>query len=196
MGLCPPAVTAAALFTALTVIDILTKKYNELSYDILGGFFCVLALYVICERIGDFAGWMLLGIPIIFIVFSSIIAWIESLNAKPVSVDKCPQQEQQQLPCCEDDCDPLSDLIPPMPPHLPGVSPFPRPTPTPGPTPAPAPRPGPTPTPGPGPSPVPESTPAPIGGPTATVTPTTPKPDGAPTTCLPPPVNANWWWGR
>jgi len=214
MGLCPPAVTAAALFTALTVIDTITKKYNELPYDILGGFFSTLALYVICERIGDFAGWMLLGIPIAVVVVAGIVMWIQSMQSVPKN-EKC--EDSQIDSYCEDDLAPsgltrnLNAVVTlPLTPAPSGwmLTPVNTSDSTPAPTDT-------------GdsestiistPTPTPTPTPRPIGGPAwriaaarrraaavtpiSPTTPTPPTPDGVPTTCLPPPVNANWWWGR
>jgi hypothetical protein len=44
MTFCPAAITTAALFTAIVIIDLVKGKYRSVPFHALGGFFCTLGL--------------------------------------------------------------------------------------------------------------------------------------------------------
>ena len=83
MGLCPPAVVTAAIFTAVIVLDLTKKQYKLLPYHFLSGFFCTAALTFLCNVAGDFVGWCILLIPFIVLIAGFIVAWINAFRHQP-----------------------------------------------------------------------------------------------------------------
>jgi hypothetical protein len=83
MGMCPPAVVTAAIFTAVIVLDLTKKQYKLLPYHFLSGLFCTVALTFLCNVAGDFVGWCLLLIPFIILITGFIIAWINAFRHQP-----------------------------------------------------------------------------------------------------------------
>jgi len=75
MTFCPAAITTAALFTAIVLIDLAKGKYRHVPFHALGGFFCVLGLNFICQSVGDAAAWILLSIPFLFILLGLFLIW-------------------------------------------------------------------------------------------------------------------------
>ena len=75
MTFCPAAITTAALFTAIVIIDLTKGNYRYVPFHALGGFFCTLGLSFICQTLGDTAAWILLSVPFIFILLGLFMIW-------------------------------------------------------------------------------------------------------------------------
>ena len=83
MGLCPPAVVTAAIFTAVIVLDLTKKQYRLVPYHFLSGFFCTAGIGFLCSAAGDFMGWCILLIPFIILFTGFIVAWINAFRNQP-----------------------------------------------------------------------------------------------------------------
>ena len=124
MMLCPAATTAAAIFTALVVIDIYNKNYKDIVFHIVGGIVAILGLNTMCDLTSDLGGWVLLGIPFFVLIIGFYIQWAEGQRPTPtapapnLSADNCCPR-CSSCPCtCQQwptDCDgvPLPKPTPP-----------------------------------------------------------------------------------
>jgi len=63
---CLPVVTVGVVFTALLILDLLNRHTEHLIFHFFSGIVVMLLLTLICEKIGAFAGWILLLIPVVF----------------------------------------------------------------------------------------------------------------------------------
>lgn len=118
MTFCPAAITTAALFTAIVLIDLAKGKYRYIPFHAIGGFFCTLGLSFICQSLGDMAAWILLSIPFIFILLGLFMIWLSGPTLVAVAT------AQQQADSCEDTepaCQPTPPACTPRapPPRLP-----------------------------------------------------------------------------
>lgn len=100
MTFCPAAITTAALFTAIVLIDLAKGKYRSVPFHALGGFFCTLGISFICQTLGDMAAWILLSIPFIFILLGLFMIWLSgpiivAAVAQP-QIDSC----EEPMPSC------------------------------------------------------------------------------------------------
>ena len=75
---CLPAYTGAAIFTSLVLLDLIHKKWSSLPGHILFGIFTVLLLIYICQSKGAMLAWILLSIPLIFILLGILLSAIKS----------------------------------------------------------------------------------------------------------------------
>ncbi len=82
MILCPSAIATAAIFTALIINDVINSNYTPITLHLLGGFFTVLGIMTLCQRIGDYAGWLLLLIPMVIILIGFFLEWYSSSGSK------------------------------------------------------------------------------------------------------------------
>ena len=100
MPFCPAAITTAALFTAIVLIDLTKGKYRSVPFHALGGFFCTLGISFICQTLGDMAAWILLSIPFIFILLGLFMIWLSG----PIIVAAVAQQQtescEEPMPSC------------------------------------------------------------------------------------------------
>jgi hypothetical protein len=89
MELCPAAITAGAIFTALIVKDIYQKNYKDIIFHSVGGIFSVVGLAALCQYVGDIAGWILLLIPFFVLIVGFYIQWVEGTpSPKPVAQEE------------------------------------------------------------------------------------------------------------
>ena len=98
---CLPAYTGSAIFTALVFLDLIKQKWTALPGHILFGLFIVLLLIYICQSRGPALGWILLSIPLVFILLGLLLGAFKKPAAaavlpgpKSASVDMC------ECPCC------------------------------------------------------------------------------------------------
>lgn len=97
MSFCPSAIATAAVFTALVVNDLINKNYTPIVLHVFGGIFVVLGITALCQRIGDYAGWLLLLIPIFIILIGFFLEWYSSYPNK--KVDMGPSSGPCLMPC-------------------------------------------------------------------------------------------------
>lgn len=97
MTFCPAAITSAALFTAIVLLDLAAGKYRYVPFHALGGFFCTIGLSFICQYLGDTAAWILLSIPFIFILLGLFLIWL----SRPLVVSALVKTDS-----CDDECAP------------------------------------------------------------------------------------------
>ena len=116
MTFCPAAITTAALFTAIVLIDLAKGKYRSVPFHALGGFFCTLGISFICQTLGDTAAWILLSIPFIFILLGLFMIWL----AGPTIIAEVQQTEscEEKKPICIEPTPPACTPLAP-PPTLP-----------------------------------------------------------------------------
>jgi hypothetical protein len=118
MTFCPAAITTAALFTAIVIIDLAKGKYRSVPFHALGGFFCTLGLSFICQTLGDTAGWIILSIPFIFILLGLFMIWLSGpTTVAEASEDSC----RETRPTCAQNPYPVKIACTPTapPPRLP-----------------------------------------------------------------------------
>lgn len=104
MALCYPAIFTTAMFTALFVLDLITKNYNDIGFHISGGVFSVLGIYTACQLAGEMAGWALLAIPFVFLIIGLGLIWADSQKdpkppVNPAPVNPCPCPYCYDCPC-------------------------------------------------------------------------------------------------
>ena len=75
MNFCPSAIATAAVFSALIINDLINKNYTPIVLHFFGGIFVVLGMVALCQRVGDYAGWLLLLIPIFVILIGFFLEW-------------------------------------------------------------------------------------------------------------------------
>lgn len=92
MAFCPAATATAAIFTALIVLDIVNKSYNDILLHVSGGVFSVLGIFVICNALGNTAGWGFLAVPFIVLLIGFLLIWIDG-RKDPV------QPAPKEMPC-------------------------------------------------------------------------------------------------
>jgi hypothetical protein len=96
MDLCPPAITAGAIFTALIVKDIYEKNYKDILFHLVSSVVSVLGISALCQYGSDTAGWILLLIPFFVLIVGFYIQWAQGTpDPKPV-----PTQENTCCPLC------------------------------------------------------------------------------------------------
>lgn len=118
MTFCPAAITTAALFTAIVIIDLVKGKYRSVPFHALGGFFCTLGLSFICQTLGDTAAWILLSVPFIFILLGLFMIWLSGPTTVPETrEDSC----RETRPTCAQNPYPVKIACTPtaQPPRLP-----------------------------------------------------------------------------
>ena len=119
MTFCPAAITTAALFTAIVLIDLAKGKYRHVPFHALGGFFCTLGLNFICQSMGDTTAWILLSIPLIFILLGLFLIWWSGPTtvaaATAQQADSCQDMEPacQQMPPAYQQMPPAYQQMPP-----------------------------------------------------------------------------------
>ena len=118
MPFCPAAITTAALFTAIVLIDLAKGNYRYIPFHAIGGFFCTLGLSFICQSLGDMAAWILLSIPFIFILLGLFMIW---LSGPTLVAAATAQQETESCEDIEPACQPTPPACTPTapPPRLP-----------------------------------------------------------------------------
>ena len=89
MAFCPAATATAAIFTALVVLDIVNKNYNNIGLHVSGGIFSVVGIFVICNALGDFAGWIFLGIPFLVLLVGFLMLWVDGRKDSVESNSEC-----------------------------------------------------------------------------------------------------------
>lgn len=102
MAPCPAAIATAAIFTALIVLDIINKNYNTIGLRVSGGIFSVIGIFVICQALGNEAGWFFLAVPFFVLIAGFLMLWLESRKdepAKPIVQDTKPCMECGYAPC-------------------------------------------------------------------------------------------------
>jgi hypothetical protein len=104
MTFCPAAITSAALFTAIVLLDLAAGKYRYVPFHALGGFFCTIGLSFICQYLGDTAAWILLSIPFIFILLGLFLIWLST----PLVVSALVKKTDS----CDDECSPTPSPLP------------------------------------------------------------------------------------
>ena len=102
---CLPAYTGSAIFTALVLLDLIRQEWTALPGHILFGLFAVLLLIYICESRGPTLGWILLCIPLVFILLGLLLG---SARSKPNGIaagkgtpgPTSDDSDTCQCPCC------------------------------------------------------------------------------------------------
>ena len=92
---CLPAYTGGAMFTALVILDLIQQKWTSVPGHILFGIFVVLLLIYICQSRGPLLAWILLSIPLIFI----LLGWLLNLIKKPTVQKKATNVDLESCPC-------------------------------------------------------------------------------------------------
>jgi hypothetical protein len=113
MAFCPAATATAAIFTALLVLDIVNKNYNNIGLHISGGIFSVIGIFVICNALGDLAGWAFLAIPFIVLLVGFLMLWVDG---RKDSVEPEPDTSRLCNSCSTMPCQCGSWARPPPPP--------------------------------------------------------------------------------
>ena len=92
-----PALTTAALFTAIIIADSIQQKVNDIGRHALLGFICVLIMLILSEKGAEFVAWGLLFLPMLIILISYIVA-LRSQVAKSNSTLSLPTPAQMPTP--------------------------------------------------------------------------------------------------
>lgn len=105
---CAPAYTGGAMFTALVILDLIHQQWTSIPGHILFGIFVVLLLIYICQSKGQQLGWILLSIPLIFILLGWLLRTMKKTTvntASPATIESCPCTCCSYSPCkCKRPC--------------------------------------------------------------------------------------------
>lgn len=100
MATCPAAIATAAIFTALIILDIANKNYNTIGLRVSGGIFSVIGIFVICQALGNEAGWFFLAVPFFVLLAGFLMIWIDNKkDSTPVVKETNPCMECGYAPC-------------------------------------------------------------------------------------------------
>jgi hypothetical protein len=91
---CYPAYTAGAFYVALILMDLGRRDWQRVPTHFLLGAFSVLLLVYICEKQGANLGWILLSIPVVFVLFGAFLR-LEFRRSSPVE-----ESDDCGCPCC------------------------------------------------------------------------------------------------
>ena len=97
---CLPAYTGAAIFTSLVILDLIHQQWTSLPGHILFGIFIVLLLIYICQSRGPQLGWILLSIPLVFVLLGLLLNTMKKPTVKTETVAKKETNvELEPCPC-------------------------------------------------------------------------------------------------
>jgi hypothetical protein len=111
---CPPAITTAALFTAILFLDLFRADFQYMPGHAILGTVAYFLMAVLCSRGAALGAWILLGTPFLLLLFGWIVwatKWqsqaMKARAAEQVSTAtsaapycrRCPAKTQ---PCCVD----------------------------------------------------------------------------------------------
>jgi len=74
---CGPAITTAAIFVAILILDLARAQYELLPGHSIAGAICVLLMVVLCQKGAGFAGWVLLSVPFLLLLSGWIIIAVQ-----------------------------------------------------------------------------------------------------------------------
>lgn len=97
---CLPAYTGAAIFTALILLDLIQQQWTSLPGHILFGIFIVLLLIYICQSRGPQLAWILLSIPLVFV----LLGWLLNIMKNPTVEKKATKATNVELESCPCTC--------------------------------------------------------------------------------------------
>ena len=97
---CLPAYTGSAIFTALVLLDLINQKWTALPGHILFGIFVVLLLIYICQSRGPVLGWILLSIPLVFILLGLLLGVMKKPSASVTKGPTSANVDVCECPCC------------------------------------------------------------------------------------------------
>ena len=73
-----PAITTAALFTAIIIRDSVTRNSSDIPHHAFVGLICVAAMIFLSMNKADFVAWGLLVLPMFIIILSYILTYFNS----------------------------------------------------------------------------------------------------------------------
>ena len=73
-----PAITTAALFTAIIIRDVITRNTSDISSHAFLGLISILAMIVLSMYKADFVAWGLLVLPMFIILLSYVLTYFNS----------------------------------------------------------------------------------------------------------------------
>jgi hypothetical protein len=74
---CGPAITTAAIFVAILILDLIRANYYLLPGHSVAGAVSVLLMVVLCQKGASFAGWVLLSVPFLLVLAGWIIIAVQ-----------------------------------------------------------------------------------------------------------------------
>lgn len=90
---CLPAYVAASSFTALILLDLGRKDWEQVPRRFLFGTVAVLLLVYLCQEYGQKIGWIMLSIPVIAVLLGLFLK-IDFQPSLPAEPQDC------SCPCC------------------------------------------------------------------------------------------------
>ena len=73
-----PAITTAALFTAIIIRDVITRNTSDIGSHSFLGLICILGMIVLSMYGADFVAWGLLVLPMFIILLSYVLTYFNS----------------------------------------------------------------------------------------------------------------------
>lgn len=93
---CLPAVTTAAIFTSIFLLDLSRRNWKGLPIRAAMGVLAVLLMIYICQSVSESLGWILLTIPFAFLLISSLLR----IEVTPAASDAAQDEDNCSCPCC------------------------------------------------------------------------------------------------
>lgn len=96
-----PALTTAALFMALILLDLAKQQYNLLIGHFLFGVIAVLLMIYLSQNGMDLVAWGVFSIPIVMLLIGISIGYLHSApgsGSPPPPVEK-PKKDKKEIPC-------------------------------------------------------------------------------------------------
>ena len=97
---CLPAYTGGAMFTALILLDLIQQQWTSIPGHILFGIFIVLLLIYICQSRGPQLAWILLSIPLVFV----LLGWLLNTMKNQTVEKKATKETNVKLESCPCTC--------------------------------------------------------------------------------------------
>ena len=100
MGICIPAIATSAAFTSLIIFDLYTKSWDSLPGHAFIGLFISMCVLLICQNGAPWMAWILLLIPVIYILFAWLWTPKVQQSASQAVQQVATQPVQQHCSCC------------------------------------------------------------------------------------------------
>jgi hypothetical protein len=101
MNLCYPALTTAALFTAVIINDLIKADYKYILGHFLFGLISLLLMMYLCDSGAEFAAWGVLMLPLILLMLGWSIDSVKKASGKEATLIQPPATPRGPCGCSQ-----------------------------------------------------------------------------------------------
>jgi hypothetical protein len=99
MNLCPPALTTAAVFTAVIINDLIKANYKYILGHFLFGVISFLLMMYLCDSGAEFAAWGVLALPLVLLMLGWSIDSVQKASGKEIGAATLVPPATPRSPC-------------------------------------------------------------------------------------------------